>query len=97
MFRRFPVEASTLIGVFDPAIDQPITVETSLGYRRASPTFCCRVASSLPSALQQLREYAPEPNPETKKKVVVWFALNDDRLITDETTLLLQPGDTYAS
>jgi len=27
MFRRFPVEASTLIGVFDPAIDQPITVE----------------------------------------------------------------------
>ena len=24
-------------------------------------------------------EYAPEPNPETKKKDVVWFALNDDR------------------
>jgi putative SOS response-associated peptidase YedK len=25
-------------------------------------------------------EYAPEPNPETKKKKdVVWFALNDDR------------------
>ena len=23
-------------------------------------------------------EYAPEPNPETKKKDVVWFALNDD-------------------
>jgi putative SOS response-associated peptidase YedK len=22
---------------------------------------------------------APEPNPETKKKDVVWFALNDDR------------------
>ena len=27
-------------------------------------------------------EYAPEPNPETKKKDVVWFALNDDRLLT---------------
>ena len=24
-------------------------------------------------------EYAPEPNPETKKKDVVWFALNQDR------------------
>jgi putative SOS response-associated peptidase YedK len=25
-------------------------------------------------------EYAPEPTPETKKKDVVWFALNDERL-----------------
>jgi putative SOS response-associated peptidase YedK len=24
-------------------------------------------------------EYAPEPNPETKKKDLVWFALNEDR------------------
>jgi putative SOS response-associated peptidase YedK len=24
-------------------------------------------------------EYAPEPSPETKKKDVVWFALNEDR------------------
>jgi hypothetical protein len=24
-------------------------------------------------------EYAPEPNPETKKKDVVWFALHEDR------------------
>src|SRR4029450_4589275 len=24
-------------------------------------------------------EYAPEPNPETKKKDVVWFALGDER------------------
>ena len=27
-------------------------------------------------------EYAPEPNPETKKKDVVWFALNEDRMLT---------------
>jgi hypothetical protein len=27
-------------------------------------------------------EYAPEPNPETKKKDVVWFALNDNRPLT---------------
>jgi putative SOS response-associated peptidase YedK len=27
-------------------------------------------------------EYAPEPNPETKKKDVIWFALNDDRPLT---------------
>jgi putative SOS response-associated peptidase YedK len=26
-------------------------------------------------------EYAPEPNPETKKKEVVWFALDEDRLL----------------
>lgn len=24
-------------------------------------------------------EYSPQPNPETKKKNVVWFALNEDR------------------
>lgn len=24
-------------------------------------------------------EYDPEPNPETKKKDVVWFALNEDQ------------------
>jgi putative SOS response-associated peptidase YedK len=29
-----------------------------------------------------LAEYAPEPNPETKKKDVVWFAINDDRPLT---------------
>jgi putative SOS response-associated peptidase YedK len=28
---------------------------------------------------QQFAEYAPEPNLETKKKDVVWFALNEDR------------------
>jgi putative SOS response-associated peptidase YedK len=26
-------------------------------------------------------EYAPEPNPETKKKDMVWFALNEERLL----------------
>jgi putative SOS response-associated peptidase YedK len=27
-------------------------------------------------------EYAPEPNPETRKRDVVWFALGDDRPLT---------------
>jgi hypothetical protein len=27
-------------------------------------------------------EYAPEPNPETKRKDVVWFALDEDRPLT---------------
>jgi putative SOS response-associated peptidase YedK len=27
-------------------------------------------------------EYAPEPNPDTQKKDVVWFALHDDRPLT---------------
>ena len=26
-----------------------------------------------------IAEYAPEPNPDTKKKDVVWFALSEDR------------------
>jgi hypothetical protein len=30
-------------------------------------------------AFNSLAVYAPEPNPETKKKDVVWFALNEDR------------------
>ena len=30
-------------------------------------------------AVNSFAEYSPEPNPETKKKDVVWFALNDDR------------------
>jgi putative SOS response-associated peptidase YedK len=30
-------------------------------------------------AFNSFAEYAPEPNPETKKKDIVWFALNDDR------------------
>jgi putative SOS response-associated peptidase YedK len=29
--------------------------------------------------LNSFAEYAPEPNPETKKKDVVWFAINEDR------------------
>ncbi len=29
--------------------------------------------------LNSFAEYAPEPNPETKKKDVVWFALNENR------------------
>jgi hypothetical protein len=28
---------------------------------------------------EQLAEYETQPNPETKKKEVVWFALNEDR------------------
>jgi putative SOS response-associated peptidase YedK len=33
----------------------------------------------LPGAANSFAEYAPGPNPETKKKDVVWFALNEDR------------------
>src|SRR5215207_7133002 len=32
--------------------------------------------------INSFAEYAPEPNPETKKKDVVWFAINDDRPLT---------------
>jgi putative SOS response-associated peptidase YedK len=33
-------------------------------------------------AFNSFAEYAPEPNPETNKKDVVWFAINDDRPLT---------------
>jgi putative SOS response-associated peptidase YedK len=33
----------------------------------------------VPGALQQLCRICAEPNPETKKKDIVWFALNEDR------------------
>ena len=33
----------------------------------------------MPVPANSFAEYAPEPNPETKKKDVVWFALNEDR------------------
>jgi len=36
----------------------------------------------LSGAVSSYAEYAPEPNPETKKKDVVWFAINDDRPLT---------------
>jgi hypothetical protein len=36
----------------------------------------------LPGAVQQLRRIAAEPNPETKKKDVVWFALDEERPLT---------------
>jgi hypothetical protein len=40
-----------------------------------TPAFFVQIASYFDFA-----EYAPEPNPETKKKDVVWFALNEERL-----------------
>ena len=36
----------------------------------------------IPECSTKRGAYAPEPNPETKKKDVVWFALNDDRPLT---------------
>ena len=38
-----------------------------------------RVSRSCLVPANSFAEYAPEPNPETKKKDVVWFALNEDR------------------
>jgi putative SOS response-associated peptidase YedK len=36
----------------------------------------------LPRAVRGFAQYAPEPNPETKKKDVVWFALDDGGPLT---------------
>jgi putative SOS response-associated peptidase YedK len=47
--------------------------EVSVNDFRVKPENRCLVPAN------SFAEYAPEPNPETKKKDVVWFALNDDR------------------
>jgi hypothetical protein len=36
----------------------------------------------MPGPFNSFTEYTTEPNPETKKKDVVWFARNDDRPLT---------------
>ena len=41
---------------------------------------CIRESRCLVPA-NSFAEYAPEPNPATGKKDVVWFALDDDRLL----------------
>ena len=56
----------------DPGHQHPQYVVTALA-RLAQPENRCLVPAN------SFAEYAPEPNPETKKKDVVWFALNDDR------------------
>jgi hypothetical protein len=50
--------------------------------------------------INSFTKYAPEPTPETKKKGVVWFALNPDRpltawrqrLLDDPCLLILRPA-----
>ena len=42
-------------------------------YREPPPENRCLVP------VNSFAEYAPEANPETKKKDIVWFALNEDR------------------
>jgi putative SOS response-associated peptidase YedK len=53
----------------------PLHLFTSSPHWRGwmKPESCCLVPAN------SFAEYAPEPHPETKKKDVVWFALNDDR------------------
>jgi putative SOS response-associated peptidase YedK len=41
-----------------------------------------RISNDRISCSISFAEYAPQPNPETKKKDVVWFALNDDWPLT---------------
>jgi hypothetical protein len=42
----------------------------------------CEAGNQCSAPFNGFTEHAPEPNPETKKKQVVWFALNDDRPLT---------------
>ena len=55
-----------------PGDEHPQHVVTTLAGWLSAENRCLVPANSF-------AEYAPEPNPETKKKDVVWFALNDDR------------------
>jgi SOS response associated peptidase (SRAP) len=73
---------SRLSGARDPqcrrrAGDDP----DALGHAAATHgrPFDCQHPLRVVVPFNSFAEYAPEPNPETKKKDVVWFALNDDR------------------
>jgi len=54
----------------DPA---PMAIRSVSGPGWLKPENRCLVP------VNSFAEYAPEPNPETKKKDVIWFALNEDR------------------
>lgn len=60
-----------------PGLSTNIRNATSPHWRRwLTPESRCLVP------FNSFAEYAPEPNPVTRKKDVVWFALNDDRPLT---------------
>src|SRR3982750_3683600 len=62
-----------LYGVMPPPLNEhPQHFITALA-RLAEPENRCLVPAN------SFAEYAPEPNPETRKKDVVWFGLNDER------------------
>jgi putative SOS response-associated peptidase YedK len=62
---------------------RPVTFNSSIFNFTArsspSPTVWLKPENRCLVPANSFAEYAPEPNPETKKKDVVWFALNDDR------------------
>ena len=60
-------------------IKTPITTnQEAIAARRIGGVGSNRIAAAW-SPANSFAEHAPEPNPETKKKDVVWFALNEDR------------------
>jgi putative SOS response-associated peptidase YedK len=69
-----------------PLTDAPLVSPPSrrIGFRGAFTHLrgAIRLILCVSWRVNSFAEYAPEPNPETKKKDVVWFALNDDRPLT---------------
>jgi hypothetical protein len=68
---------ANILGFYDLVINQKKP-------RRRPQDHCCRRLCVTPEnrclvPFNSFAEYAPEPNPETKKKDVVWFALSDER------------------
>jgi putative SOS response-associated peptidase YedK len=72
VMNRYVGNLAPMPGVF-PDYPAPVIRNTGEGDGGGEPENRCLVPAN------SFAEYAPEPNPETKKKDVVWFALNDDR------------------
>jgi hypothetical protein len=60
-------------------IEKPTRDPSSRHYPATPLPRIGEVGSPLPGPGDSFSEYAPEPDPVTKKRDVVWFALNDDR------------------
>jgi hypothetical protein len=65
--------------VFEQALGERLEIGTLVGKDLLGLRAWLKPENRCLVPVNSFAEYAPEPNPHTKKKDVVWFALNEDR------------------